>query len=168
MAATAADSRTRGGVRPILAVLVAAAIVVLLVACGNVASLPVGRAITCSHDLAVRLALGASRWQLVRAVLAESLIVAIAASALGASPGRMLRIILGEGMVVTAAGVIAGLGIAAAVGRTLARLLYGVSPCDPLTFGAVALLVGGAGVGICYLAARRALRVDLLELLRAE
>lgn len=88
--------------------------------------------------------------------------------ALGASPGRTLRMILGEGTVVTAAGVIAGLGVAAAVGRTLARLLYGVSPYDPLTFGAVALLVGGAGVGICYLAARRALRVDLLELLRAE
>jgi predicted permease len=79
-----------GSVRPVLAVLVGAAILVLLVACGNVASLLVGRAIARSHDLAVRLALGASRWQLIRAVLAESLLIAAAASLAGVWVGFVL------------------------------------------------------------------------------
>ncbi len=79
-----------GRVRPVLAALVGAAVLVLLVACGNVASLFVGRAVLRSHDLAVRLALGASRWRLVRGVLAESLIVAVIASAVGVWIGFVL------------------------------------------------------------------------------
>ena len=39
---------------------------------------------------------------------------------------------------------------------------------DPVTFAAVAALVAGAALGVCYMAARGALRVDVLELLRAE
>ncbi|RPJ73943.1 MAG: FtsX-like permease family protein, partial [Acidobacteria bacterium] len=72
-----------GRVRPILSVLLAAAIIVLLVSCGNVASLFVGRAVMRRHHLAVRLALGASRWRLVREILAESLLVAATASVAG-------------------------------------------------------------------------------------
>ena len=72
-----------GRVRPILSALLAAAIIVLLVSCGNVASLFVGRAVMRRHHLAVRLALGATRWRLVREILAESLLVAVAASAAG-------------------------------------------------------------------------------------
>jgi ABC-type antimicrobial peptide transport system permease subunit len=88
--------------------------------------------------------------------------------ALGASPARTLRMILREGASVTFAGVVLGLSAAAAVGKTLARLLYGVSPYDPLTFAVVASLVTIGALGVCYLAARRALRTDLLELLRSE
>ncbi|MGE5358026.1 MAG: ADOP family duplicated permease [Bacteroidales bacterium] len=88
--------------------------------------------------------------------------------ALGASPSRTVRMVVGEGAIVTTAGVVLGLGAAAGVGRTLARLLYGVSPYDPLTFAVVGTLVGVCALGISYLAARRALRVDLLELLRSE
>jgi predicted permease len=72
-----------GKVRPVLNALVAAAILVLLVACGNVATLLVSRAVARSRDLAVRLSLGASSWQLARAALAESLLIAAAGSALG-------------------------------------------------------------------------------------
>jgi predicted permease len=88
--------------------------------------------------------------------------------ALGASPKRTLRMILGEGALVTGAGLLVGLGIAAALAGTLAQFLYGVTPRDPATFTVVAALVAAASLGVCYLAARRALRIDLLELLRGE
>jgi predicted permease len=87
---------------------------------------------------------------------------------LGSSPARTLRMILTEGVLVTAAGVVGGLALAAAATRTLAKLLYGVSPLDPVTFAAVALTVTTCALGVCYLAARRVLRIDLLDLLRAE
>jgi putative ABC transport system permease protein len=87
---------------------------------------------------------------------------------LGATPGGNLRIVLGEGARWTALGVVVGLGGAAAVGRALAQLLFGVSPYDPGTFAIVAALVAAGALAVCYLAARRASRVDLLELLRAE
>lgn len=87
---------------------------------------------------------------------------------LGATPGGNLSLVVRDGTGWAAVGVVAGLGGAAAVGRTLARLLYGVSPYDPATFGAVAALVATLAIAVCYVAARRALRVDLLELLRAE
>jgi putative ABC transport system permease protein len=89
-------------------------------------------------------------------------------AALGATPAGNLNIVVREAAWWAAFGVVAGLCGAAAAGRTMARLLYGVSPYDPLTFAAVAVLVGGATLGVCYVAARRALRVDVLELLRAE
>jgi predicted lysophospholipase L1 biosynthesis ABC-type transport system permease subunit len=88
--------------------------------------------------------------------------------ALGATPGGNLRMIVGEGARWTALGVVVGLAAAGAVGRTLATLLYGVSPHDPATFAAVAVLVAAGALGTCYLAARRALQQDLLQLLRAE
>jgi predicted permease len=72
-----------GKVRPALNALMAAAILVLLVACGNVATLLVSRAVGRRRDLAVRLSLGASPWRLVRGAFAESSLVAAAGSALG-------------------------------------------------------------------------------------
>ena len=72
-----------GKVRPVLNALVAAAILVLLVACGNVATLLVSRAVARNRDLAVRLSLGASPWQLARGAFAESLLIAAVGSALG-------------------------------------------------------------------------------------
>jgi predicted permease len=72
-----------GRIRPVLNALVVAAVLVLLVACGNVAALLVSRAVGRSRDLAVRLSLGASSWQLARGALAESLLIAAAGSALG-------------------------------------------------------------------------------------
>jgi ABC-type antimicrobial peptide transport system permease subunit len=89
-------------------------------------------------------------------------------AALGATPRRNLHSVVGESALWTALGVLVGLCAAAAVGRTLARLLYGVSPYDPVTFAAVAVLVATAALGVCYVAARQALRVDVLELLRTQ
>ncbi len=87
---------------------------------------------------------------------------------LGSSPTRTLRMILTEGMVVTTAGVVGGLALAAAATRALEKLLYGVTPLDPATFAAVALLVTGCALVVSYLAARRVLHIDLIDLLRAE
>ncbi len=80
---TTLDAVLFGHVRPVLNALVAAALLVLLVACGNVATLLVSRAVARNRDLAVRLSLGASSWQLARGALAESLLVAGAGSAIG-------------------------------------------------------------------------------------
>jgi putative ABC transport system permease protein len=85
------DEVLTGRVRPVLGALAAAAALVLLVACGNVASLFIGRAARAHQDIAVRVALGATRWRIIRGVLAESVVVALSASAAGAWIGLALK-----------------------------------------------------------------------------
>ena len=88
--------------------------------------------------------------------------------ALGASPGDVLRLVLGQGTAMVAVGIVAGLAGALALTRSLASLLFGVTAADPLTFGSTALLLVGVAVLASYLPARRATKVDPLVALRYE
>jgi putative ABC transport system permease protein len=81
-AATGISSMRMQAERPLIAMIVAVALV-LLVACANIASLLVARALARRRELSVRLALGGSRWRLARLLFVESLIVAAAGAALG-------------------------------------------------------------------------------------
>jgi predicted lysophospholipase L1 biosynthesis ABC-type transport system permease subunit len=117
--------------------------------------------------LAVAISLVGLGGLLARAVTERRRELAIR-TVLGASPGGAVRTILSEGVVLTAAGVAAGVGAAAAAARWLQSLLYGVSPLDPLTFAAVVVVVSTGAVATSFLSARRAARIEPLELLRAE
>jgi predicted permease len=88
--------------------------------------------------------------------------------ALGASRKDVLRMVLGEGLRMTLVGI--GIGVAAALGltRLITKLIYGVGASDPLTFGGVAVLLIGVALLACYLPARRAMQVDPIIALRYE
>ena len=88
--------------------------------------------------------------------------------ALGASPARVLRLMLRQGMTPVAAGLAAGLVAALGLTRVLRALLFEVSATDPLTFAAVALLLGAVALAASYLPSRRAARVHPAVTLRAE
>lgn len=88
--------------------------------------------------------------------------------ALGAQRGRVLRAVLERGMVLALTGVGIGVAVALALTRLLTSILYGVSPTDPLTFFAVAILLAGLSLLASYLPARRATRVDPVVVLREE
>jgi putative ABC transport system permease protein len=96
-----------------------------------------------TRELAVRLALGARREELLRMVLRDALVLA-------------------------ATGVAVGLAGAVLLSRVLSSMLYSVSPRDPLTLAGVALLLLATTLVAGYLPARRATRVDPVIALRAE
>ena len=87
-------------------------------------------------------------------------------SALGATRADIMRLVFRQGGLVAAVGVIAGLAIAAALTRSMAALLYGVTAYDPTTFVAVPLLLFAICATACALPARRAARQDPLRALR--
>jgi len=88
--------------------------------------------------------------------------------ALGADRRSILRMVLRQGLGLAIIGAAVGLVAALIVSHLMAGLLYGVRPTDPLTFAGVALLLIGVGLLACYIPARRVLRVDPLVALRHE
>jgi len=96
-----------------------------------------------THELGIRVALGASRREIV---------------------GLVLR----QGMRLAAMGLAGGLVAAWGLTRLMAGLLYGVRPADPATLAAVASLLAGIALLACYIPARRATAVDPVVALRCE
>jgi len=88
--------------------------------------------------------------------------------ALGATPGGVVRLILWGGMRLTLFGVMAGLAGSLASGQLLAGQLFGVTPADPVTYAVAALSLGLTAVLACCLPAARAARVDPMVALRYE
>jgi putative ABC transport system permease protein len=88
--------------------------------------------------------------------------------ALGADAGATLRLVLQRSMSLVAAGTICGLVVSFGLTRLLTRLLYGVSPLDPIVFVGVSSLLAGSGFVASLIPARRATRVDPIVALRVE
>jgi putative ABC transport system permease protein len=88
--------------------------------------------------------------------------------ALGAQQGDVSRMVLRKGLGFVAAGVVIGLCASVALTRFLASQIWGVSPTDPWTFGAVIALIVVVGLAACYIPARRATNVDPMIALRYE
>ena len=86
--------------------------------------------------------------------------------ALGAAQGNVLRMIIRQGMTLVASGVIVGLGASLLLGRALTRLLYGVSPADPISLLEASSILIAVALVACYFPARRASRMDPLTALR--
>jgi ABC-type antimicrobial peptide transport system permease subunit len=96
-----------------------------------------------THDIGIRLALGAQRENILLMVLRQGLSLAIAGTAVGLV-GALI------------------------VSHLMADILYGIAPTDPLTFVAVSLMLTAVALAACYIPARRAMRLDPLVALRYE
>jgi len=88
--------------------------------------------------------------------------------ALGAPAREILAMVLRRSLALSASGIALGLVLAYAAGRTMQALLAGVSPSDAPTFAAAAALALGTALAGSILPARRAVRVDPVNAIRAE
>jgi hypothetical protein len=86
---------------------------------------------------------------------------------LGADSGRVQRMVLSEGGVLLGIGLLLGLAGSLIATRLIRGLLFGVTPYDPVTLGAVSLVMAAVGVGACWLPAIRASRIDPMVAIRA-
>nr|MDQ3010907.1 ABC transporter permease [Acidobacteriota bacterium] len=88
--------------------------------------------------------------------------------ALGAQAGDVRRLVIGQGMMLALVGIGIGLAASVAVMRMMESLLHNVSTSDPLTFALVASLLAGVAYVACYIPAQRATKVDPMIALRYE
>ena len=121
-----------GGLRGILTAVIVGALLVLVVACANVVTLFIGRDVSRQREVAARMALGASRRQLVRGVLIETLLVASIASLVGMGLGAVVL----EVFVARGAGAISGLH-RVAIGLPIANAIASLTLLVTLLCGAV-------------------------------
>jgi putative ABC transport system permease protein len=119
------------------------AVVALVLACTGVYGITAYAVSRRTHEIGIRMALGARR-------------------------GDVLKTVLRQGLTLTIMGLTLGLAGALAATRVLCSLLYEVSPTDPLTFVCVAVLLAGVALLASYLPARRAAQTDPMVALRYE
>lgn len=87
---------------------------------------------------------------------------------IGASKSDVLKLVLGQAMTLVAIGMMGGLVTSLVVTRFAAKLLYGISPADPVTFTLIAVLLFAVALVAGYFPARRATRIDPMMALRNE
>ncbi len=88
--------------------------------------------------------------------------------ALGAGRREIFRLVVGQGMGLALVGLLLGLPLALGMGRAAAGLLYGIAPNDFTTFAGVAAIFSAVALAACYIPARRAMGVDPMVALRPE
>jgi ABC-type antimicrobial peptide transport system permease subunit len=96
-----------------------------------------------THEIGIRTALGAQRWD-------------------------VLRLVMKDGAKIALIGIASGIAGALALTRLMTSLLFEVKPTDPATFAGVAILLALVALAACYIPARRAMRVDPMVALRYE
>ncbi|MGC1595816.1 MAG: FtsX-like permease family protein, partial [Candidatus Acidiferrales bacterium] len=99
-----------------------------------------------THEIGIRMALGAEKWDVFQMVIGQGVRLALAGLAIGAVAALLLTRVL----------------------SSFSHLLFGVSASDPLTFFAVSVVLTATAVLACYFPARRAMRVDPMVALRYE
>ena len=88
--------------------------------------------------------------------------------ALGAQRSDVLKLVLKKGLTLILVGVVIGVAGALALTRVLTSFLYGVTPTDPVTIVAICVLITAVGLVACYIPARRATKIDPMSALRYE
>jgi putative ABC transport system permease protein len=88
--------------------------------------------------------------------------------ALGAAPSAVLGLVLKRGLVLACIGTVIGIGISTQGTRVLQHVLFNVSPSDPRTLAAVAVMLVGIAAVACYFPGRRAARVDPVRVIAGD
>jgi putative ABC transport system permease protein len=86
---------------------------------------------------------------------------------LGARPPDVMKLVMREGLAQAMVGLAIGLTAGVLLMRSFRTILYGVHPADPITLGAVAVILSGTALAACLIPARRAMRVDPVRALRS-
>jgi putative ABC transport system permease protein len=136
-------SRSLAQSRLNLALIGSLAVLAVALAAGGLYSLIAYAVAQRTHEIGIRLALGAQRRDI-------------------------LRLTLRQGFTLVALGIVLGLAGAIAATRALRSLLFGVSPTDPATFVSIPLLLALVALLACWFPARRAMKVDPLVALRCD